>query len=235
MAGLANGGTFENVMLHKCKVATYNTGVGGLIGWDEGDGAEYVFSDITIGSSNSVIALWGSWDMGCGGVMGHLSATSRANMTDVVVAARLDVDNDVCGNYQYYQYPYAGMLIGSIGRDKTPVKANLTCKNVDVYIGPWADYYYCEFEKNSSASYTEDFQFSRVKERESVFDLKGNAISCIHQHTPNEDRMVYYLPFRQIYTGYGWGAEPVFAHDNVTVECDLSRINFSNHFRVDQT
>ena len=91
--------------------------------------------------------------------------------------------NDVCGNYQYYQYRYAGMLIGSIGRDRTPVKANLICDNVDVYIGPWADYYYCEFEKNSSASYTEDFQFSRVEEREIVFDLQGKAISCIHQHT----------------------------------------------------
>ncbi len=217
VAGRGNGGTFENITLRRCLPCTYNTGVGGIIGWDEGDNAQYTFTDITVGSSNKIVALWGSWDVSCGGIMGYLGTTSKAVMTNCTVAATIDVYNDVCGNYQYYQYRYAGMIVGTIGRDSTPVASNLECHNCKVYFGSWSDYYYCEFEKNSSASYTEDFQFSRVDDKDIVFDLEGNAISCTHAHTPNEDKLACYLPFSQLFTGYGWGANPVFEHPGVEI------------------
>lgn len=217
VAGLTNGGTFENITLYRCAPATYNTGVGGLIGWDEGEGATYVFNNIKVDSSNTIVALWGSWDVACGGIMGYLDETSTATMNNCVVGAKLDVYNDVCANYQYYQYRYSGMLIGTLGHNSTPASSQLICNNCTVYYGDWADYYYCEFEKNSSASYTEDFQFSRVEERDIVFDINGNIISCTHTHTENEDKLAEYLPFNQLYTGYGWGSSPVSEHAGVTV------------------
>lgn len=217
VAGLGYGGTFENITLRRCQPATYNTGVAGIIGWDAGVNETYTFNNISVGSSNTIHALWGSWDVACGGIMGFLDETSTATMTNCTVAANMDVYNDVCANYQYYQYRYAGMLIGTIGSDGIPESGNLTCTNCNVYIGSWADYYYCEFEKNSSASYTEDFQFSRVDDKDIVFDLSGNAISCTHDHTLNEDKLAYHLPFSQLYTGYSWGATAVYEHDGVNI------------------
>lgn len=218
VAGYAEGNmTFENITLHQCRPSTYNTGVAGIVGWDGGSNSVYTFDNINIDSTNTVIALWGSWDVGCGGIMGHLGNTSTATIKNSVIAPILDVYNDVTANYQYYRYRYSGMLIGTIGRGLVPKSENLTCENVKVYYGDWADYYYCEFEKNTGASYTEDFQFSRVDEKDIVFDLNGKAISCTHTHTDNEDKMAYYLPFYQLYSGYGYGAENVTEHAGVEI------------------
>ena len=217
IAGGASGGTFDHISFYRNDIATYNTGVGALVGWDWGDNEDFYFHDIHIDDTNNIRALWGSWDVACGGLMGFLESTSRATITDCIIAPKLDVFNDVCANYQYYQYRYSGMLIGTVGRDSVPKSENITCSNVKVYLGDWTDYYYCEFEKNSQASYTEDFQFSRVDEHDIVFDLFGNPTSCTHKHTVNEDRMAYYLPFSQLYTGYSWGATAVYAHAGVEV------------------
>ena len=217
IAGRGNGGTFNNIKLYRNDIATYNTGVGGIIGWDWGLDVHYNFNKIEIDDTNYIRALWGSWDVGCGGIMGFLDDQCTATMTDCTVAAKLDVFNDVCANYQYYQYRYSGMLIGTIGWDGIPESENLTCSNVKVYLGDWTNYYYCEFEKNTGASYTEDFQFSRVDEKDIVFDLNGKPVSCTHTHTKNEDKLACYLPFSQLYTGYKWGAKAVFEHPGVEV------------------
>lgn len=218
IAGGASGATFDNISFYRNDIATYNTGVGALVGWDWGDNEDFYFHDIHIDDTNYIRALWGSWDVACGGLMGFLESTSRANISDCIIAPKLDVFNDVCANYQYYQYRYAGMLIGTVGRDSVPKSENITCSGVKVYLGDWTDYYYCEFVKNSQASYTEDFQFSRVDEKDIVFDLQGNPISCTHNHDDErEDRLAYHLPFSQLYTGYSWGASAVYAHEGVEV------------------
>ena len=88
------------------------------------------------------------------------------------VAAQIDVYNDVCGNYQYYWYRYAGMLIGSIrGKNKTdsngyvvPNTDGITANSCTVHFGDWNNYYYCELVANSLASYTHDHQMSRLVE-----------------------------------------------------------------------
>ena len=167
---------------------------------------------------------------GCGGVIGMFRGAGKVSMTDCEIGAVIDVFNDVCGNYQYYQYRYSGMLIGTVGSDGDPTTEaqNFTFNNVKVYVGDWADYYYCEFEKNSGASYTEDFQFSRVERNEIVFDDYNMPTGCTHNHTENEDKLALYLPFNQLYTGYGWGASPVSAHSGVEVVDYFYMITYMN-------
>ena len=212
--------TFDNIKIVNSNPRAYNVPNGGVVGYayaSDGDTGTINFNNITIDPSNKISALWGSWDVGCGGILGRVNGSTTVNMTNCTVGAVIDVYNDVCGNYQYYQYRYAGMLIGTVGPDGDPTTGPETVnfENVKVYIGNWADYYYCEFEKNSLGSYTTDYQFSRVERNEINIDpatnlpYTSNLSPCRHQHTQNEDKMGLYLPFNQLYTGYGWGANAV--------------------------
>ncbi len=191
--------TFENISLFDNMMATYNCGTAGIVGWDFSehdnlsDASSFVFNNITIDNSNTFQALWGTWDCAAGGIMGWLEAPSKVNMTNCHVAAKLDVFNDVCGNYQYYWYRYCGMLIGTVCKtDATNSSAldtnNITLDGCTIHFGDWNDYYYCELVANSLASYTHDHQFSRLTEVQSVdvanktyVDLKG-----VTHKVPNE-------------------------------------------------
>ena len=229
VAAYASGtSTFENIKVVNSNPRAYNVPNGGVVGYAYAEsGATNVinFNNIEVGASNKITALWGSWDVGCGGILGRVNGDTTVNMTNCTVGAIIDVYNDVCGNYQYYQYRYSGMLIGTVGGDRDPLTGGekVNFSNVKVYIGNWADYYYCEFEKNSVGSYTTDFQFSRVERNEINIDpatnlpYKEHLSPCRHSHTPNEDKMGTYLPFDQLYTGYGWGSSPVRAADGVEV------------------
>ena len=42
-------------------------------------------------------------------------------------------------------------------------------------------------------------------------------IGCTHTHSEEEDKLYHYLPFNQLYTGYGWGSSPQSTADGVTV------------------
>jgi len=173
---------FENISLFDCNPRTYNTGVAGIVGWDDGGDADtaeerthYTFRNITIDNSNTVSALWGSWDVGAAGILGYLGPKSTAEFIDCNVAAKLDVNNDVCANYQYYWYRYCGMLIGTVDRtDSTGAALDLsgiTATNCSVNFGDWNDYYYCELVHNSRASYTHDHQFSKLVEVSSEAEM----------------------------------------------------------------
>ena len=233
VAAYASGAsTFENITIVNSNPRAYNVPNGGVVGYayDEAEQSNVIdFKNVTVDSSNKITALWGSWDVGCGGVLGRVNGATAVNMTNCEVGAVIDVYNDVCGNYQYYQYRYSGMLIGTVGGDSDPKTGaeKVNFSNVRVYIGNWADYYFCEFEKNSGASYTDDFQFSRVEKSEIVFDNTTNLPKgCTHTHTANEDKLAVYLPFEQLYTGYGWGASPVKAADGVTVEKQFYSVTY---------
>ena len=229
VAAYASGtSTFENIKVVNSNPRAYNVPNGGVVGYayaESGANNVITFNNIEVGPSNKITALWGSWDVGCGGILGRVNGETTVNMTGCTVGAVIDVYNDVCGNYQYYQYRYAGMLIGTVGGDTDPLTGGETVSfsDVKVYIGNWADYYYCEFEKNSVGSYTTDFQFSRVERNEINIDpttnlpYKQNLSPCRHTHTSNEDKMGTYLPFDQLYTGYGWGSSPVRAASGVEV------------------
>jgi len=181
--------TFENITLLDCHPATYNTGGAGIVGWDDGgddtsdeEKTHYVFNNITIDNSNEIEALWGSWDVGCAGILGYLGQYSTAEFNNCHVAAVLNVYNDVCANYQYYWYRYCGMLIGTV--DRTYKDANgytaidlngITVNNCTVNFGGWNDYYYCELVRNSLASYTHDHQFSKLVEVDAIPAEPGNG------------------------------------------------------------
>ena len=231
--------TFENINITNSNPRAYNVPNGGVVGYayDESDNGNVInFNNIRVDASNKITALWGSYDVGCGGILGRVNGNTTINMTNCIAAAVIDVYNDVCGNYQYYQYRYSGTLIGTVGPDTDPTTGpeKVNFENVKVYVGNWADYYFCEFEKNSQASYTVDFQFSRVEKSDINIDpqtnlpYKQNLQPCRHLHTEKEEKMGLYLPFNQLYTGYGWGAKAVKEASGVSVIQHFYTVTYKN-------
>ena len=196
------GATFENIAIVQCNPRVYNIGNGGIVGcvgWYANDphNEAVTFKNITVDNTNKISALWGSWDVACGGLVGQYYPTSGQSnaidnagikMTNCHVAAQIDVYNDVCANYQYYAYRYAGILIGSV-RENIEVDGHvypnmdgIVAENCTVHFGDWNDYYYCELVANSLASYTHDHQMSRLVqvakvdvENMKVTDLQGKT------------------------------------------------------------
>ncbi len=269
IAAYAVNSTFENIALTNCNPRVYNTGNGGIVGIggnsDDPDTYKLTFTNITIDNTNKISALWGSWDVACGGLVGMFRGDGHVYMTNCHVAAQMDVNNDVCGNYQYYWYRYSGMLVGT-NHNMTTDEAGYTvpetdkfhAENCTVHFGEWNDYYYCELVANSIASYTHDHQFSRLEKISSLDEIKsgetwtkagnfllieGDKKTCYHivnkdgvlvQHNhsdageeavngeivPVEDKTVVYLPFNQLFTGYGWGVKhiPVYNGEDYAFE-----------------
>jgi len=263
IAAFADGNsTFENIAITKCNPRVYNTGNGGIIGIAGDTSAanddHITLKNITVDNSNKISALWGSWDVACGGLVGMYrgNVDGSGNATgDTIgfenchVAAIIDVYNDVCANYQYYAYRYAGMIIGSVRHNtknaegKTiPNMTGISATGCTVNYGDWNDYYYCEFEKNTMASYSEDYQFSRVPHSELKFtDSNGNGVvdaderasvtGCKHTHTAEENHQAIYLPFHQLFTGYSWGVssiglEELEGIENITVSVGKEESEF---------
>ncbi len=202
IAAYADGATFENIAIFNCNPRVYNIGNGGIVGcvgwYAKEANLKTTFTNITVDNSNKISALWGSYDVACGGIVGQYYPTSGQTsagtpknagieFTNCHVSAVMDVYNDVCANYQYYAYRYTGMLIGSVRENVEqnghvyPDMTGITAENCTVHFGDWNDYYYCEIVANSLASYTHDHQFSRLTqvasvdvENMKVTDLKGN-------------------------------------------------------------
>ena len=213
----------------------YNTGNGGIIGiaGNSSGGDKITLSNITVDNSNKISALWGSYDVACGGLVGMFRGNDKENGSTISfnnchVAAQMDVYNDVCGNYQYYAYRYAGMIIGSVRSNVEkdgklqPNMTGITATGCTVNYGTWNDYYYCEFEKNGHPSYSgpDDYKFSRMEHSAYKFtDSNGNGVIdtdeeratmvCDHIHQAAEDNKAIYLPFRQLFTGYSWGVSSI--------------------------
>ena len=184
--------TFENITLRSCNPRVYNTGNGGIVGLNycstNGTADQLTFKNITVDNTNKITALWGSWDVACGGIVGRIRENSKHDGTNTVgqmntvsfenchVAAQIDVYNDVCANYQYYQYRYSGMMVGTIDyMDEIPgvsLKDMFSATGCTVHFGEWNTYWYCELVENSLASYTHDHQFSRLEKITNVKDIQ---------------------------------------------------------------
>ena len=237
----AGNSTFENIAIFDCNPRVYNTGNGGIIGIAGDTSAanddHITLKNITVDNSNKISALWGSYDVACGGLVGMYrgnvdgSGNATGDTIEFInchVSAQIDVYNDVCGNYQYYAYRYAGMIIGSVRHNEKsdgktiPAMAGISASGCTVNYGDWNDYYYCEFEKNGHPSYSgpTDYKFSRVPHSELNFtDSNGNGVvdaneratvtGCKHDHTENEDNQAIFLPFYQLFTGYSWGVSSI--------------------------
>ena len=203
IAAYADGATFENIAIFNCNPRVYNIGNGGIVGcvgWYAKDAnLTTIFKNITVDNTNKVSALWGSYDVACGGIVGQYyptSGQSSANypvnggiyMENCHVAAQIDVYNDVCANYQYYAYRYAGMLIGSVRENVTidgheyPKMDGISFVGCTVHYGDWNDYYYCELVANTTASYTHDHQMSRLEQVASV-DVKNKIVTYLNGTT----------------------------------------------------
>ena len=197
IAAYADGATFENIAIFNCNPRVYNIGNGGIVGcvgwYAKEAGLKTTFTNITVDNSNKISALWGSYDVPCGGIVGQYYPTSGQtsagtpkndgmHFENCHVSAQMDVYNDVCANYQYYAYRYAGMLIGSVRENETidgrsyPKMDNITASDCTVHFGTWNDYYYCEIIDNTTASYTHDYQMSRLTE---IKAINGTTITYL--------------------------------------------------------
>ena len=196
----AGNATFENIAITNCNPRVYNTGNGGIIGIAGNTSAanddHITLKNITVDNSNKISALWGSWDVACGGLVGMYrgNVDGNGNATgDTIsfenchVSAQIDVNNDVCANYQYYAYRYAGMIIGSVRHNTTnadgktiPNMKGISAKDCTANFGTWNDYYYCELVDNTTASYTHDYQMSRLVE---VKGIDGTTITYLDGKT----------------------------------------------------
>jgi len=191
------GATFENISIFNCNPRVYNIGNGGIVGcsgWYAKETADnpVTFRNITVDQTNKISALWGTYDASCGGILGQYYPTSGQTgagspknagilFDNCHVAAVMDVNNDVCANYQYYWYRYSGMLMGSVRTnttsggytvaDTTGIKA----VNCTYTYGSWNEYWYCELVKNSSASYTHDYQFGRLTNIDSLSEISAGG------------------------------------------------------------
>jgi len=296
IAAYAVNATFENIAITNCNPRVYNTGNGGIVGIggnsDDTEDKKLTFTNITIDNTNIITALWGSWDVACGGLVGMFRGAGHVYMTNCHVAAQIDVYNDVCGNYQYYWYRYSGMMIGTnknMVTDKdgytVPETSKFHAKDCTVHFGEWNDYYYCELVKNSLASYTHDHQFSRLEQIGSLDEImsgntwtkegnflliSGDTKTCYHimkdasgnlfehkhdvadstnenvwetvdgKEVLKENNQIVYLPFNQLFTGYGWGVKHIpvyngedYAFEGITIldrEVADSVIKFESKF-----
>ena len=146
IAGHAIGNCiFENITVTDSKIATYNNGCAGIVAWTEA--GNYNFKNITVAEDVVLAGLWGSFDSSIGGVVAQLDNNGTYNFEDVIVACRLDIYNDVTAAYKYYNYRMCGMLIGRsqkylAGKTNEVDLSNVTCKNVKIIIGDWANYTY---------------------------------------------------------------------------------------------
>ena len=185
----AMNSTFENIAIVSCNPGVYNTGNGGIVGIggndDDPDSYSLTFKNVSVDNTNKITALWGSYDVACGGLVGMFRGAGHVYMNNCHVSAQMDVYNDVCGNYQYYWYRYSGMLIGTNKTMVTddngytvPETKNYHAEDCTVYFGDWNNYYYCELVANTVASYTHDHQFSRLTQVKSV-DVEGKQVTSL--------------------------------------------------------
>jgi len=280
IAAYAGGeSTFENINVFNCIPRVYQTADGGIVGLNSSktEKCKLTFRNITVDQSNTISALWGNWGLAAGNIMGWLRGNpeNEVIMENCHAAAVMDVNNDICGNYHWYLYRYAGMYIGTIENLKKdtdgrliPDLSGITAIDCTATFGSWNEYWYCELVENTIASYTHDHQFSRLERINSLSDIQdangnwlraGNFViakaadteSAVcyhvrkdangnlyeHKHEDagyetfdlngdgllndlKEDRQHYYVPFNQMFNGYGDGIKPIYTVNAVGQEAD---------------
>ncbi len=215
--------TFENITVTNSKGADYQYYAGGVVGWASGT-HHYINCDVD--ASTTIAAQWGDFDNSTGGIIGGAGGNAEIFMKNCDVACRIDAYNDVTSSYQWYAYRRCGMLIGNPGKtvnnDGTTYAAapQLTCENVTVTYGDWANYTYCEFAGTS-------WPYVRVQAGVSnsaysnpryghPTDANGNeVVDDNHVHNEGEDHFIL-CEFDQLYGG-GQGVYGTATHDGVTV------------------
>lgn len=201
---------FENIQIKNSKFGTYNNGIGGIIGWS-GEG-NYTFKNIHIAEDVIFGGLWGSFDSSVGGIVGQAEpAPSTYSFENVYIACRLDVFNDCTASYDYYNYRMCGMIMGRLAQTTTIEgsnypdlsKYNITCNNVTVVYGDWANYRYCRAEGE------------RAKRVEDGFAYTGIAEDYDHSRCNLHCKEV--IAFDQIFGGAQFGVKGIKSYQGVSV------------------
>ncbi len=215
--------TFENITVKNSQGADYQYYAGGIVGWASGN---HQYINCNVDASTILAAQWGDFDNSTGGVIGGAGGSAQILLKDCNVACRIDAYNDVTSTYQWYAYRRCGMLIGNTGKTKTVGNTTyadapqLTCENVTVTYGDWANYTYCEFAGKS-------WPYVRVQPGVSnsaysnpryghPTDANGNeVVDDNHVHNEGEDHFILCV-FDQLYGG-GQGVYGTATHDGVKV------------------
>ena len=214
IVGSATGDcVFENITIADSDIATYNNGLGGIIGWS--GAGNYTFKNITIGEDVVLGGLWGSFDSSIGGVVGQAEPGATYIFENVDVACRLDVYNDCTASYDYYNYRMCGMLIGRLEETTTidgrnypdTSKYTIQCTNVTVTYGEWADYHYCEP--------TPGLNNGRGMRVEPGYAYDG--LPADFDHTQCVDNHMNLIPFDQVFGGAQIGVKGLPSYEGVTV------------------
>ena len=210
IAGSATGTcVFENITITDSVAATYNNGCGGIIAWS--GAGNYTFKNITIAEDVVLAGLWGSFDSSIGGIVGQGEPGATYNFENVNVACRLDVYNDCTASYDYYNYRMCGMLIGRLQETTTidgtnypdTSKYNITCTNVTVTYGDWANYHYCRTIG------------ARAKRVEAGYSYGG--VAADFDHSACTSHHMELIEFDQIFGGAQYAVKGLKSYDGVTV------------------
>ena len=229
VAGGAANCVFENINVTDAYLGNHSWYSGGLVGWAEG---EVKLINCDIDASSVVSSQWGDFNNANGGLIGGIDPASTIYLKDCDVACVIDAYNDVTSAYEWYSYRNCGMLIGDTGQKDDPdgdnvgnaIAPNLTCENVTVTYGDWANYHYCEFGSSG-------YPFCRVEAGESTgaygnarvgeyLDANGNKVvddSHVHNDGEKHNELIV---FDQLYggaTGARYCTYGTATHDGVTV------------------
>ena len=229
VAGGAANCVFENINITGAYLGNHSWYSGGFIGWAEGD-VKLINCDID--ATSVVSSQWGDFNNANGGLIGGIDPASTIHLKDCDVACVIDAYNDVTSAYEWYSYRSCGMLIGDTGQKDDPdgnnvgnaIAPNLTCENVTVTYGDWANYHYCEFGSSN-------YPFCRVEAGESTgaygnarvgeySDANGNkVVDDNHVHNDGEKHNEL-IVFDQLYGGESGDRYCTYGtatHDGVTV------------------
>ena len=210
VAGSATGTcVFENITIEDSISATYNNGNGGIIGWS--GAGNYTFKNITIAEDCVLAGLWGSFDSSIGGIVGQAEPGATYNVENVDIACRLDAYNDCTASYDYYNYRMCGMIIGRLEETTTidgsnypdTSKYDITCNNVTVTYGDWANYHYCRA------------QGARASRVEAGYSYDG--IAADYDHSACTAHHMELIAFDQIFGGDQYAVKGLKEYTGVTV------------------
>ena len=231
IASVAHNATFENITIKNANVADYQYYSGGIVGWASG---KIKIINCNIDESTTIGAQWGEFNNANGGVIGGASTSDDTEiyLEDCTIACRIDAFNDVTSAYEWYSYRRSGMIIGDTGFVDDPdgnnvgnaIAPQLTCKNVTVIYGDWANYHYCQF-KNMGYPWvrveagTSTGEYSNPRYGHPT-DANGNAVvDGNHVHNGGEKHNEL-LVFDQLYGGESGDRYCTYGtatHDGVTV------------------
>ena len=215
--------TYENITVTNSKAADYQYYAGGIVAWASGT---QTFINCDVDASTTIAAQWGDFDNSTGGIIGGCGGSATISLKDCDVACRIDAYNDVTSTYQWYAYRRCGMLIGNTQKtekvDGTTYAAapQLTCENVTVTYGDWANYTYCEFAGTNWPYVRVQAGISNSAYSNPRYghptDANGNeVVDDNHVHNDGEDHQILCV-FDQLYGG-GQGVYGTATHDGVTV------------------